>query len=478
MDKLYLVWSLLVVVLEARGEIFDRHSGSKIGSDLHTINRTCAIDVRPCQPHEGSRVDGTCNNYKYPSRGSARGPYLRLLKPDYGPNGNIRKDRNGKSLPSARKVRTELHSTGRVIDHVNFNAAAVTFLDFINRDISVVDGILDYLRRRQYCCEERGKLDYRCAPIHIPHDDPYLRINFQTPVLDLSTIYGEDEEALKKIRKYQYGLINEEIRMNRRVPLNETGDVCFQNTKSNGVCYKFGYKNMVASGLISEQVDYVTAYNDDAVPLVFAEYEIARRYFRTLLDGRIKKYSERHHYVGEFSYSDTLFRQELLEIDTNYEDINRGIFYQPAAKVDDIQDPDISEKFYGQLQNAADLVAADIQRGRDLGVQGYNAYRELCGLKAAKHFEDLLDVMSVEKMEFLKKLYHDIEDINLLAGIMSENLMPGTFVGPTLYCIMTKQFHLMRFSDRFWFERGDQYHSFTPELVSLSKRTLSNLPKN
>lgn len=66
-----------------------------------------------------------------------------------------------------------------------------------------------------------------------------------------------------------------------------------------------------------------------------------------------------------------------------------------------------------------------------------------------------------QKMETLKELYHDIEDIDLLAGIMAEELLPGTYVGPTLYCIMARQYYVFRFGDRFWFERGKQYHSFT-----------------
>lgn len=56
------------------------------------------------------------------------------------PGRDIRMNRGGEPLPSARKVRTELHSTGRVEDKVTFNAAAVHMLEFINRDISIMDG--------------------------------------------------------------------------------------------------------------------------------------------------------------------------------------------------------------------------------------------------------------------------------------------------------------------------------------------------
>jgi hypothetical protein len=65
----------------------------------------------------------------------------------------------------------------------------------------------------------------------------------------------------------------------------------------------------------------------------------------------------------------------------------------------------ISEKYYGEIQKAFDLPAIDIQRGRDLGVQGYNGYRKMCGLKPAKHFEDLLDVMSIEVRHNSNKHY-------------------------------------------------------------------------
>ncbi|XP_063628229.1 peroxidase-like [Cydia splendana] len=231
---------------------------------------------------------------------------------------------------------------------------------------------------------------------------------------------------------------------------------------------------MLKYGLISEHVQYVTAYDESAVPLVYAEFEIAVRYFHTMLDGRIKLYDEKYHYDREFSVSNTTFRQSLIEQDKNFEKINRGTFYQHAARIDDIQDPEISEKYYGDLQRAADLPTLDIQRGRDLGIRGYNDYRHICGMKPARKFEDFEDVMDHEKIEALRRLYVQIEDIDLLAGLMSENHLPDTYVGPTLFCIMTKQLQLYRYADRFWFERGHQFHSFTlPQLHEVRKTNIA-----
>lgn len=66
----------------------------------------------------------------------------------------------------------------------------------------------------------------------------------------------------------------------------------------------------------------------------------------------------------------------------------------------------------------------------------------------------------LQKVDALQNLYNDVDDVDLMAGIISENFIEGGFVGPTLFCIMTKQLQLFRFGDRFWFERGDQFHSF------------------
>ncbi|XP_050667238.1 peroxidase-like [Leptidea sinapis] len=345
------------------------------------------------------------------------------------------------------------------------------------------------------------------------------QINYQTPLLDLSVIYGAEEKSKDPVRSYKNGMLRLKLRDNRYVPIS--GNDCFRHDGDQNLCYKIGlptidimdirtttlaiffmrehnrlakalhelnpcwkddrlfkvarqiniataanifmyellpnimgYSNMMSYGLLSNNVDYVKQYDEESQPGVYAEFAIGLRFFRTFLSGNIKLYNEKYEEVGQIVLEESFNLQNLLETGKILDEINRD-----------------REKSKVKLQEVFDQISMDIQRGRDMGVRGYNDYRNLCGLRHAKSFSDLLDVIDREKVEGLKQLYTNVDDIDLLAGIMSETNIDHTFVGPTLFCIIVKQLQLFRYSDRFWFESGDNSHKFSLDQLREIRKT-------
>jgi hypothetical protein len=97
-----------------------------------------------------------------------------------------------------------------------------------------------------------------------------------------------------------------------------------------------------------------------------------------------------------------------------------------------------------------DLIALNIQRGRDHGLAPYNEYRALCNLRKAQTFEDLANEMPKEVIDRFKVIYENVNDIDLYSGGLSENPLDGAIVGPTFACIIGTQFKMLRKCDRFW----------------------------
>ena len=62
----------------------------------------------------------------------------------------------------------------------------------------------------------------------------------------------------------------------------------------------------------------------------------------------------------------------------------------------------------------------------------------------------------------LRKVYADPQDIDLFLGGVTEMPEPGALLGPTFSTIVTKQFDVLKHSDRFFYSDPSQNISFTP----------------
>jgi peroxidase len=118
-----------------------------------------------------------------------------------------------------------------------------------------------------------------------------------------------------------------------------------------------------------------------------------------------------------------------------------------------------------------DIVSINICRAREHGIPGYNAYRQLCGLKRAVQFQDFADIMSVENIQKLQMIYQHPDDVDLFVGVNYENQLGDGLVGPVSACIIGTQFQHLKYGDRFFYRHEGQ---FTPEqLNSIRKYSYS-----
>ena len=87
-----------------------------------------------------------------------------------------------------------------------------------------------------------------------------------------------------------------------------------------------------------------------------------------------------------------------------------GLIVDPSAKYDpSVTDTLQNRLFEGRSSDgsivAVDLVATNINRGRDHGIPSYNSLREKCGLTRARTFDDLKDVMTDSMIRSFQSVY-------------------------------------------------------------------------
>ncbi|XP_019636936.1 PREDICTED: thyroid peroxidase-like [Branchiostoma belcheri] len=121
-----------------------------------------------------------------------------------------------------------------------------------------------------------------------------------------------------------------------------------------------------------------------------------------------------------------------------------------------------------------DLAALNIQRGRDHGLPGYNAWRVRCGLPKANSFDDLaFEIPDCFARKRLENVYSHVDDIDVFVGGLAEESVPDGVVGPTFACLIGLQFQALRKGDRFWFENRGQFTA--AQLAEIRKTSLARI---
>jgi hypothetical protein len=174
--------------------------------------------------------------------------------------------------------------------------------------------------------------------------------------------------------------------------------------------------------------------------------------------------------AGNLPLRDAFFAPWRLVQEGGIEPVLRGLARQVCQRIDPYVVADVRNFLFGAPgAGGFDLVALNLQRGRDHGLPSYNAAREALGLARAESFADVTSDREVAAR--LAAVYRDPDAIDLWSGGLAEHRWRDAQVGELFFTILKEQFEALRDGDRFWYELTLS----GPELEEVQRTRLSDV---
>ncbi|XP_044031100.1 eosinophil peroxidase-like isoform X3 [Siniperca chuatsi] len=239
--------------------------------------------------------------------------------------------------------------------------------------------------------------------------------------------------------------------------------------------------HIVGDNAMRTQLGRYPGYNpniDPSVANVFATaaYRFAHLTLQPVLARLDENYRENPQFPSVPLFK-AFFTPWRIVFEGGVDPLLRGLIGRPAKlntqdhmMVDAIRD----RLFQFVRRLALDLGSLNMQRGRDHGLPGYNAWRRFCGLSQPSNQAELAQVLNNNDLAGrLLQLYGTPDNIDVWLGGVAEPFVRGGRVGPLFSCLIATQFQRIRQGDRLWYEIPGV---FTPsQRAALSSATISRI---
>ncbi|CEF70696.1 Peroxidasin-like protein [Strongyloides ratti] len=483
-----------------------------------TIKEDCHPQNLPCDHTSPYRTShGWCNNLKNPSFGMSFGPMKHLLPVAYEDGFSVPRSFgvSGKPLPLPRRI-TNIMNDDVPIFQKTYSHMVMQFGQFLDHEITHVP-------------TETGPngTNVDCSSCN---SQETVNINYG------STIYGSTPCETKELRLFQGGLLkfsdlnpinheglptrndNESCRSRPQFDCFKAGDSRNTHQPSLTVIHNImlrehnriarnletrkiiggifqhivyseylpiliGKSNIEKFNLFPQNKGYFKGYDDTCDASISHPFSTAAfRFGHTLARSNFKRLDA---YYREFS-DDLLLKDNFDNAEPIYnvtsggfDTILVGLLGTPSMEFDRFITSHLRNFLFakrGQKFSGFDLIAINIQRARDHGVQPYNQLREYCGFGRAKTFHDLSDFIDEDAIERLSSLYESVDDIDLFTGLISERSLKGALLSPTASCIIGEQFERLKKCDRFYYENNLPHTKFSEDqLQEIRKVSLAKI---
>lgn len=211
-----------------------------------------------------------------------------------------------------------------------------------------------------------------------------------------------------------------------------------------------------------------TGYNENVDPTVLNVFSAAAfRLGHTLLNGNINRVNLAgdSHPEGPFTLREVFFKPSLVNQE-GLEPFLKGMSLQVQQEMDAKVVDDVRNFLFGPPGSGGlDLVAININRGRERGIPDINTIREALGLIPYRNFTQITNNDLIAGT--IHELYKDINNIDAWVGMLAEEHLPNTLFGETITTILQYQFTALRNGDRFYYE-------YDPALTKEEKNRIKN----
>lgn len=154
--------------------------------------------------------------------------------------------------------------------------------------------------------------------------------------------------------------------------------------------------------------------------------------------------------------AEVFFRVASTFSSVELENIVRGTANTVAQEVDAKVVDALRNQLFDNVpeEEGFDLVALNLQRGRDYALPTLNQARLIFGLPKLNSFEALTS--DPETASNLATAYNDnIDEVELFLGLIAEDHLPGSSAGLTMAAIWRKEFKRLRDGDQFFYLRTE-----------------------
>jgi peroxidase len=155
---------------------------------------------------------------------------------------------------------------------------------------------------------------------------------------------------------------------------------------------------------------------------------------------------------GHLNLRDNYFSPGRVMKQGGLDPILRGMIWTASQEVDTKAVDGVRNFLFGTNTKGFDLVAINIQRGRDHGIPDYNTLRQKLGLTAKLSYSEITS--NAEVASQLEELYgkEGYNDMDAFVGGLAEDHVEDGTIGELFAHIIADQFYRLRNGDRHWYE--------------------------